>query len=235
MYKGILFDLDDTLFNLQACETEALRNSLSKTLVRLTSSQVWPEVLTVYRNISMQYWKKRSIEGYSREQVVAFSLRDTLQVFNENTTHVPELASNYWIQFCQSPQLNPGARTTLNLLHSRYRLGVITNGDSEAQRGRLKAADLLPFFSIIIISDEVGVSKPDVRIFEIALTKLAISPKDALYVGDSIRHDYQGCQSAGLAFCHYLSNQVPYTDLPITKFRISSLKHLPRLLDQESS
>ena len=80
---------------------------------------------------------------------------------------------------------------------------MITNGYSNSQRGRLKAAGLLRLFNPLLISEEVGVAKPDALIFEMALTQLELRPEAVLYVGDSINHDREGCLRAGIDFCHY--------------------------------
>nr|GGG78894.1 hypothetical protein GCM10011398_25270 [Virgibacillus oceani] len=53
-------------------------------------------------------------------------------------------------------------------------------------------------FDVIIISEEAGVSKPDKRIFELALNKLHVQAEDTLFVGDDIEKDIGGCQHANI-------------------------------------
>ena len=55
--------------------------------------------------------------------------------------------------------LNPGAKAVLQRLSETYRLGMITNGYSDSQRGRLGAARLLDVFDPLLISEEVGVAQ----------------------------------------------------------------------------
>ena len=122
----------------------------------------------------------------------------------------------------------------MHRLAPAYRLGMITNGYTDSQRGRLKSADLLDVFVPLLISEEVGVAKPDARIFEMALTQLELRPEAVLYVGDSISHDREGCLRAGIDFCHYCPAPGISDALPPVKFRISNLTELIAILLPES-
>jgi len=78
------------------------------------------------------------------------------------------------------------------------RVGMITNGPSQIQRDKIRLLGIGDLFPIILVSEEEGVWKPDPRIFERALARAGVSPRDALYVGDSPEHDIAGAQAAGL-------------------------------------
>ena len=144
------------------------------------------------------------------------------------------LAAQYWAEFCRATALNPEGEEVLRRLSPAYRLGMITNGYSDSQRGRLKAAGLLPMLEVVLISEEDGVAKPDPRIFEMALSQLGLPPDAALYVGDSISHDYQGCLRAGIDFCHFCPPPQDDVELPPVKFRIGRLDELADLLSSEA-
>jgi putative hydrolase of the HAD superfamily len=74
---------------------------------------------------------------------------------------------------------------------------VVSNSDGRAAAA-LAAAGLLDAFEFVIDSGEVGVEKPDPRIFQIALDRLGVSPAAALYVGDLYEVDVVGARAAGL-------------------------------------
>ncbi len=234
MYQAILFDLDDTLFSLRACEAQALKRTLddARLLARLPIN-----FAERYAAISSAYWAARTTDGYTqytREQVNELSWRDFLSHHGLDAALSTGLAERYWAEYCQSAGLNPGARETLRRLSLSYRLGIVTNGYSDSQRGRLNAARLLSMLEVVLISEEVGVAKPDPRIFEMALSKLSLPADALLYVGDSIAHDYQGCQAAGIDFCHYCPPPREDAELPSVKFRISRLDELTDLLSPEA-
>lgn len=88
----------------------------------------------------------------------------------------------------------------LKELRSRgFRLGVISNWDPSA-RPILERLGILEHFEATIISSEVGVSKPDRRIFEIALERTGAKPEECLYVGDNYYDDAVGASSVGMAY-----------------------------------
>ena len=83
-------------------------------------------------------------------------------------------------------------------IKEHVKTAIITNGSVKSQRGKIEHTKLDKLFEVIIISDEVGVSKPDVEIFKIALRKIDILPDNALFMGDRLDKDILGCQSAGI-------------------------------------
>ncbi|MCY3832413.1 MAG: HAD family hydrolase [Chloroflexi bacterium] len=234
MYQAILFDLDDTLFSLRGCEAQALQRTLdeARLLARLPIN-----FAERYAAISSAYWAARTADGYTqytREQVIELSWRDFLSHHGLDAALSTGLADRFWAAFCQSAVFNPGARETLRRLSLSYRLGIVTNGYLDSQRGRLNAARLLPMLEVVLISEEVGVAKPDPRVFEMALSKLGLPADALLYVGDSIAYDYQGCHAAGIDFCHYCPPPREDAESPPVKFRISRLGELTDLLSPEA-
>lgn len=230
MYQAILFDLDDTLFSLRGCEAEALQGTLE---VAGLMPQLPCEYADAFAAISAGYWAARRADGsaqYSREEILQLSWRDFLTHYALDAGLSVALAEQFWLEFCRSSALNPGAEAVLRRLSETYRLGMITNGYSDSQRGRLAAAGLLEVFDPLLISEEAGVAKPDQRIFEMALARLALPPEAVLYVGDSISHDREGCRRAGIDFCHYCPQPGAVKGLPSVKFRIAALTELIAIL-----
>jgi putative hydrolase of the HAD superfamily len=81
------------------------------------------------------------------------------------------------------------------------RLGLVSNG-GPTQRRKLEHARLqLDRFATIVISSEVGLAKPDPRIFALALRQLGLAEREVIMVGDSPEHDIAGARAAGIAGC----------------------------------
>jgi HAD superfamily hydrolase (TIGR01509 family) len=78
-----------------------------------------------------------------------------------------------------------------------FRLGVVSNSDGRAASA-LAACGLLEHFEVVVDSGEVGVEKPDPRIFALALDRMGLAPDDAIYVGDLYEVDVLGARAAGL-------------------------------------
>jgi HAD superfamily hydrolase (TIGR01549 family) len=87
---------------------------------------------------------------------------------------------------------------TLEALRSRgYRLAVVSNADGRV-RGLLEEAGLLRFFEFVVDSAEIGIEKPDPRIFQAATARLDLPPSACAYIGDIYEIDVLGARAAGL-------------------------------------
>jgi HAD superfamily hydrolase (TIGR01662 family) len=92
----------------------------------------------------------------------------------------------------------PDAPEALSTLAARgYRLGVISNADGRV-RALLEKAGLARYFELVLDSSEVGVEKPDPRIFLAATGRLRLDPSACAYVGDIYQIDIVGARRAGL-------------------------------------
>jgi putative hydrolase of the HAD superfamily len=94
--------------------------------------------------------------------------------------------------------LDPDAEAVLADLGRDHHLALLTNGAADVQREKLSRTRLARHFETIVISGEVGVAKPDPRIFSIVLERLGVEAKDAVMVGDSLARDVEGAHRAGL-------------------------------------
>jgi len=90
------------------------------------------------------------------------------------------------------------AAETLETLASRgYRIAVVSNADGRV-RTLLDQAGLSRWLELIVDSAEVGLEKPDPRIFHAATERLGVSPAECAYVGDIYEIDVVGAERAGL-------------------------------------
>lgn len=95
--------------------------------------------------------------------------------------------------------LDPDAIPVLQTLQAYKSLALISNFDHPPHiYSLLSSLNLTKFFKIIIISGEVGVKKPDPRIFSFALEATNLQPTEVVYVGDTLEDDAQGAQAAGI-------------------------------------
>lgn len=93
-------------------------------------------------------------------------------------------------------------RETLETLAGQgYRMTVISNSDGRVRR-QLFDVGLGEYFESIYDSAEVGVEKPDPRIFQHVLDELNLQPERAVYVGDIYAIDVIGANSAGIGAVH---------------------------------
>jgi HAD superfamily hydrolase (TIGR01549 family) len=114
-----------------------------------------------------------------------------------------------------------------------YRLGLLSNFD-DAQCGRdvLLDTGVADLFEAVIISAEVGLRKPNPRIYQRMLEMLRLEPHEVLFVGDTPREDVAGPQQAGMrtAWISRGASAVP-EGIPKPHFIITDLAELPRMLE----
>lgn len=117
-----------------------------------------------------------------------------------------------------------------------YKLAVVCNGESINARNILKATGLERFFDFIAVSEEVGVEKPDKRIFLTALDILETKPENAVMVGNRVSADILGAKSLGMKAILFSWNN-RYND-PVKgenekpDHTITALKELPQLINK---
>jgi len=77
-------------------------------------------------------------------------------------------------------------------------LGIISNADRQQQHGKLEQLGIKERFAPIVLSAEVGIAKPDARIFETACQLANSSPAQCIYVGDHFELDALASARAGM-------------------------------------
>ncbi len=104
--------------------------------------------------------------------------------------------------------LEPDAVPTLESLARRYRLGLIANQPS-AVREALERDGLAPFFQVRAVSEDLGLEKPDPRIFLHAVDAMGASPSACVMVGDRLDYDVRPARAAGLRAVWILRGEAP--------------------------
>lgn len=95
-------------------------------------------------------------------------------------------------------RLYDGAEELLDGLRPHVRLGMITNGSTEMQWEKIDQLALRDRFDEILVAGDLGIYKPDPRIFLRLAEALGVSPAETLFVGDSFESDVVGAAAAGM-------------------------------------
>lgn len=123
----------------------------------------------------------------------------------------------------------PHVQDVLISLKKQYKLGLVTNGYSDIQRKKVKGAGLTEFWDTIVVSEDIGISKPDAAIFLTALNRLGITPEEAVFVGDHYEKDILGAMNVGMrtVWVDHGEEGNEYSGLKIDK-----IEQLPEVLKQ---
>jgi putative hydrolase of the HAD superfamily len=143
-----------------------------------------------------------------------------------------EMLSNYWYggsPYCMQPRY--GVQSTLEALAKRgISLGIVSNGQTTAQNGTLDVLHIRHLLGTVVISEEVGLRKPDPAIFHLALSHLNVAPEHALYVGDHPRSDVDGARQAGLRAAWFSGMHAWPDDLPAPEFEMTEIEQVLEIL-----
>jgi 2-haloacid dehalogenase len=141
------------------------------------------------------------------------------------------LADRYLSHLAEGSFLIPGALEVARTLSDRARIAVVTNGLSRVQRSRFGGSGLHPYVEHLVISDEIGVQKPEPGIFDAALAPFeGVTLDEVLMVGDSLTSDIEGGVRYGIATCWYNPDGRENPDGPVPTHEIRSLEELPPLV-----
>ena len=197
-YRGFLFDADNTLFDYDRAETEAL----DETVARAAPSVPRDRARAAYRVINAGYWKRFEQGALTLDALKVGRFADFLQELGVEGE--PSLLSiEYLARLSRKAYFLPYARGVVRALSRRAPLCLVTNGISMVQRGRLALSGIAGCFSAVLISEELGMAKPDVRFFQAACEALRLPPSDLLCIGDSPVADVMGARGAGIDSCWY--------------------------------
>ena len=109
-------------------------------------------------------------------------------------------------------------------------MAVVTNGAACLQREKLAASGLGDRFEAVVVSEDVGLAKPETAIFEHALATMSVDPARAVMVGDHLTKDIEGALAAGLRAVWLNRDDAPRPQAPPDLIEISTLDDLPEAL-----
>lgn len=162
--KTIVFDLDDTIVK----EIDYLKSVFQEIANYLDSND-----LSLYNTMLEWYQNKEDVFQNLEKQFVKAEKQVLLKMYRNHF-----------------PNFNPNSEAKQILIDFKkqgYFLGLITDGYSITQRNKLKALDIEDLFDLIVISEEFGSEKPNLKNFEIFHQ---FRTEEYYYIGDNISKDF---------------------------------------------
>lgn len=200
-YRAVFFDLDDTLYDDSGSWRVSAAGSAA--LVAQGRPSLDPGALTDYfLDHSDAYWRAMDPTTETRPILAIRTAHwlATLEAFGHpDPALAEELAHDYGRRRATGIALFPDALPLLAALRAAGRtLVLITNGMQSTHVERIALLGLEEHFDHTLISDAVGMAKPDPRIFHHALQLAGCAPREAAMVGDNPINDIAGAQAVGI-------------------------------------
>lgn len=199
--KAIIFDVDDTLFDRSAAQREVIQvliQEFSDLFSGIDADRILDAFLKSDLVADKKFWAGASMEEVRVGRSEAF-----LRSLSLNESFADEITAMYLETYPSLVVPVECAQSVVNNLAKRFSLGIVSNGYPDVQYRKLKTLALDHLFRCIIVSEEVGIRKPDPRIFWLATKSLDVESEDCMYVGDYYDHDILGAKKAGMLACWF--------------------------------
>ncbi len=200
MIKAVFFDLDGTL-----CDSDTAWSIAQSEMFQLLHEQ--------YPNVSEEAltaaWKAVHQELFKQLNAGKCAMADVRDsrfqcLFKELDLPIDrgmeEVSDFFCSRYLTSLRLYDDVTVLVEL--GGYHLGIVTNGahddHTDSQLSKVRHLGLSQQIQSLTISGEIGVRKPGIEIFQVACERAGVSPKEALFVGDTLKNDIIGANRAGM-------------------------------------
>jgi len=236
-YAAVIFDLFDTLIDFRRDRMPLIQ--VDGTEVRSTSRHVYDRFRTVCADVPFEAFYAAFMDGY--REVERIRAREWREISSEDRFRMvlstlqmpvsgvpadfPEwLAQIHMAKLSEAMVFPAEHRPLVEWARTRYRLAVISNFDhAPTARRLLEEHGIAGHFEQIVISAEEGVRKPHPEIFARTLARMGLSPREALFIGDSLAIDVAGAKGVGMDVAwvnrdgEALADRVPAPDYTVNR------------------
>lgn len=202
--KGLFFDFGGTIVTDES--DHRLHLKMTAEIVKRYRLNLTPEEVDSFFN---GFVKARLLTSHEKWPIIINAYKNAFTILlNANNIRVDEKDLQYFENLYLSLHKNytepfPYAIDVLKELSNEFYLAIISDIDNNIIFPILEKLGILNLFKHITTSEEVGVGKPNPKIFEVALSKAQLKPEEAVYIGNSLKHDVEGARKVGMDYIHF--------------------------------
>jgi putative hydrolase of the HAD superfamily len=174
---------------------------LVRTEDRAPRSRLAARLGMTYEELSSLVFENPSSQQATLGQV---SVREHWEAVRASLGLAPEAIQAVQEEFWAGDVLDTSLVDLLRALRPRYQTALLSNAWDDLRQVLEQRLKILDAFDQVIISAEVGLMKPDERIFRLAVERLGVAPGEAVFVDDFV-HNVEGARLAGLQAIHFRS------------------------------
>ena len=223
MIKAIIFDYDGTLSNRQLSVYSFFRDFLKDYVPQLNEMEfeAMLQDLMLFDANGIAEFEYRSYQFLAR-------YGHLFPEGFEKTFKDEFIARTYTYNILKDETVE-----VLEKLQGKYKLAVLSNGDSTVQHNKIRHVGIEKYFDEIIVTGDLGVHKPETGPFEYAMKKLGVTPEETLMVGDVFATDILGAYRAGIKTVWIIEDS-ERPNYSYKGYRIRKLNELFEILEKEA-
>ena len=215
MYKGILLDIDNTLYTY-----DPLHNAAQSRVFEYLHSSFDIDLKIIsaaFKQAKLQVKQITSETAASHNRLLYMqNLCELLELNSLSQSMV--LYNIYWDTFLENLYLSEGAQHFFQR-YGHLKICLVTDLTAHIQHRKVEKLELNKWANYMVTSEEAGCEKPHPFMFQLALEKLDLSKSDVCMIGDSYKKDIQGAQRLGID-AYWL------TSTPVNEVGITCIKDL---------
>ena len=220
-FKGVLLDLDDTIYDYEICNQTALEITVTyaSDCLGIDPGDVKLKFEVARRQIHIQ------LKGTAASHNRLLYFQRMCELLRVDRPWVALDAYDiYWKTFLEAMELRNGV---VNFLESISHLPIclITDLTAHIQFRKIRKLKLDNYIKFLVTSEETGCEKPHPFIFLSALRKLTLRPEDCFLVGDNFENDIIGATNLGIT-AYWMNFRGDRRDLPPEAVECSSIEEL---------
>ena len=228
-YKAVIFDLDDTLFDRNAAQIKVVE-VIAERLPQISHGRSMERLIEAFmesdRLSFVDYQAGAPSDGLRERRSGYF-----LEILGVKGDYVDIITEIYVRDYPTANIPIDGAVPLVMEISKTYPVAVVSNGLPDVQYKKIEAIGLREVFACVVLSEEIGIRKPDSQIFCYTADLLHVQPSDCLYVGDSYINDIVGAKTAGMQACWFNRESIESDNMNIqADFVITNLIELNRIL-----
>jgi putative hydrolase of the HAD superfamily len=220
LIKAVIFDFIGTLTDVKNYDLEASKTKLYEALREVGFNVSFENFLHAYSEAHEKY----RVVRYERlvEVTNAVWISEALNDLGFKTTpedlNIMKAVAVFFEDYLDSLSLRSCSLQLLQTANAEYKLGLISNFTyAPVIHETLRKLEISQFFNAVLISQEVGFRKPNAKIFEEAIRRLSINPKETVYVGDSPIEDIKGAKALSMKTIFTPSQFYSLEDLRVSR------------------
>ncbi len=195
--KGVLIDLDDTLYSYEECNKIAYEKCKELAFKKYKINSI--DFDNFLKSSRKKINETLIHQAASHSRLLYFHILHESIFGTSNPAFALEMEENYWNTFLENMKLYEECKLFLKKLKDKSITScIVTDLTTQIQMKKWIKLELDSYINFLVTSEEAGVEKPDAKIFEIALNKLNLKANEVIMIGDNPNKDIEGAEKIGI-------------------------------------